>query len=53
VSRFLPKLHDVYQVTLIDPDTMEHEEIIRGTTTSDAVYVKGEGTLEKGLESLP
>lgn len=52
VTRFLPALHDLYQVTLIDPDTMEHEEIIRGTTTSDAVYVKGEGILEKGLESL-
>src|SRR5262249_29888717 len=53
VTQFLPKLHDLYRVTLIDPDTMEHEEIIRGTTTSDALYVKGEGTLEKGLESLP
>jgi len=53
VTRFLPDLRGVYRVTLIDPDTVEHEEIIRGTRTGDAQYVKGEGTLEKGLESLP
>ena len=52
VTRFLPKLRGVYQVTLIDPSTVEHEEIIRGTKTSNAQYVKGEGNLEKGLRSL-
>jgi len=53
VDRFEPTLRKTYQVTLIDPAKFEHEEIIRGTKTSDAQYVKGEGTLEQGLRSLP
>ena len=53
VTRFLPRLRSVYQVTLIDPKAVRHEEIMRGTRTSNAQYVKGKGNLEKGLESLP
>jgi len=53
VTRFPPGLRSVYQVTLIDPKTVGHEELIRGTNTGGAQYVKGEGNLEKGLESLP
>ena len=53
ITPFLPRLRALYHVELIDPDTIEHEEIIRGTRTSNKAYVKGEGTLEKGLKSLP
>jgi hypothetical protein len=53
VTRFLPRLRAIYQVTLVDPDSVGHEELIRGTNTAGAQYVKGEGNLEKGLESLP
>ena len=53
VNRFLPRLQRVYQVTLIDPDTVEHEEIVRGTKGRGVEYVKGEGTMEKALRSLP
>jgi len=53
VNRFVPKLRSIYRVEVVNPDAVEHEEIIRGTKTSKAQYVDGEGNLERALRSLP
>ena len=43
----------LYALDLIDPTTMEHEEIIRGGHDDKSAYVKGRGTLERALRSIP
>jgi hypothetical protein len=53
VTTFLPKVRQLYQVTLIDPAAVEHEEIIRGTRTDSGDYRAGQGNLEKALKSIP
>ncbi len=52
VTRFLPKIRQLYQLTAL-PAGVEHEEIIRGTPTDSGKYKAGEGNLEKALRSLP
>jgi len=53
VDKFLPTVRKLYQVVTLDPDTVGHEEIIRGTRTDSGDYKAGQGNLEKGLRSLP
>ncbi len=50
---FIPDLQKLYALDLIDPTTMEHEEIIRGGHDDKSAYVKGRGNLEKALRSMP
>ena len=52
VSRYLPKIQQLYQLTAL-PAGVEHEEIIRGTPTDSGNYQAGQGNLEKALRSLP
>jgi len=52
VTRFLPKIQQLYQLTAM-PAGVEHEEIIRGTPTDSGTYKAGQGNLEKALRSLP
>ena len=53
VTAFLPKVRWLYQVTRIDKDTLEHEEIIRGARTGSGDYKPGQGNLEKALRTIP
>ena len=53
VTSFLPKLRELYQVTLLDPKAVGHEEIIRGTHADSGPYKAGQGNLEKALRSVP
>jgi hypothetical protein len=53
VTAFLPTVRQLYQVTPIDADTLEHEEIIRGVREGSADYQPGQGNLEKALKSIP
>jgi hypothetical protein len=52
VTRYLPKIQKLYQLTALPPG-VEHEEIIRGTATDSGDYQPGQGNLEKALNSLP
>ena len=52
VTRFLPKIQQLYQLTAL-PAGVGHEEIIRGTPTDSGDYKAGQGNLEKALRSLP
>ena len=52
VSRYLPKIQQLYQLTAL-PAGVGHEEIIRGTPTDSGQYKAGQGNLEKALRSLP
>ena len=53
VTAFLPTVRWLYQVTRIDADTLEHEEIIRGARTGSGDYKPGQGNLEKALKTIP
>jgi len=53
VTAFLPTVRQLYQVTPIDADTLEHEEIIRGAREGSGDYQPGQGNLEKALKSIP
>ena len=53
VNKFLPVVRQLYQVTRIDKDTLEHEEIIRGAREGSGDYKPGQGNLEKALKSIP
>jgi hypothetical protein len=52
LTHFLPGLMRLYTLDLIDPEAVEHEEIIRGVKTDSSPYVKGRGNLEKGLRKV-
>ena len=52
VARYTAKLLAHYQTTLLDPSTVEHEEIIRGTSAGSGAYQQGQGNLERALTSL-
>ena len=53
VTSFLPKLRALYKINLLDPNTVGHEEIIRGTHADSGPYKAGQGTLEQALQSVP
>ena len=53
LAQYIPDLQKLYALDLIDPTTMEHEEIIRGGHDDKSAYVKGRGNLEKALRSIP
>ncbi len=53
VTAFLPTVRWLYQVTRIDEDALEHEEIIRGARTDSGDYKPGQGNLEKALKTIP
>ena len=52
VTAFLPAVRQLYQVTRIDADTLEHEEIIRGAREGSGDYQPGQGNLEKALKPI-
>ncbi len=53
VTKFLPTVRKLYQVTSVGSDTLEHEEIIRGAPTGSGDYKASQGNLEKALKSIP
>jgi hypothetical protein len=53
LTRYIPDLQKLYALDLIDPKTVQHEEIIRGGPDDQSPYVKGRGNLEKALAGIP
>jgi len=53
VTGFLPNLRGLYQITILDPKAVGHEEVIRGTHADSGAYKAGQGNLEKALRSVP